>query len=76
MSEPRRYTDVDIVETEEGLALVRPMDVLLAEAIKMSPPERWLPCPKCGIKCPLMFGNSDGSYHCAICQTEQETPQE
>lgn len=77
-----RYTDGYEVETEEGPAYVRPLDIMLKQAIETVPRELWQPCPKCGQKCPLMFGVQNGpgksdpygmrEYHCAICQLELE----
>lgn len=54
------------------MAYVRPMDILLKNAIELVPREHWEICPKCGQACPLMFGANDDSYHCAICQIELE----
>lgn len=77
-----KYSDGYAVETEDGPAYIRPLDILLKNAIATVPKSQWQACPKCKQLCPLMFGIQNGpehadpygmaSYHCAICQLELE----
>lgn len=67
-----KYTDGYDIVVEEGLLHVRPMDVLLQQAVSLVPKERWQECPKCGLKCPLMFGDPNGEHWCAHCQIKEE----
>jgi hypothetical protein len=69
-----RYTDDYDVETDEGMARRRPMDVLIGTA-RLVPREHWRTCPQCKQAAPLFFGDPDGAHWCDACQVVREHPE-
>lgn len=62
------------IETDKGMAYIRPHESLFKNALALVPRSRWTTCPECGEPSPLFYGDPESSYWCFHCQISRQYP--